>query len=105
MGTRGRPEARGLFYLEPEVLSSLKLYAYCGNDPIDYVDRSGHVPKWLQALGWIGLAVGAVFVIGAMSGFGAGASGWYNAKALAFPHFGSLIREAICFCKIFHTIL
>ena len=51
-------------YLDPQ---SINLYAYCGNDPINYADPSGHAPEWLQGLA-IGLAiVGAVLVIGAVT--------------------------------------
>ena len=32
-----------------------------------YSDGSGHAPEWLQTLGWIGLAVGAVLVVGAIT--------------------------------------
>jgi len=54
-------------YLDPESINGLNLYAYCGNDPINYADPDGHAPKWLQGLA-IGLAiVGAVLVIGAVT--------------------------------------
>ncbi len=32
-----------------------------------YTDSTGTSPKWVQTLGWIGLAVGAVLVIGAIT--------------------------------------
>ena len=54
-------------YLDPQSINGLNLYAYCGNDPINYADPSGHAPEWLQGLA-IGLAiVGAVLVIGAVT--------------------------------------
>ena len=54
-------------YLDPESVNGLNLYCYCGNDPINFVDPSGHAPKWLQGLA-IGLAiVGAVLVVGAVT--------------------------------------
>ena len=31
-------------YLKPAVLNSLSLYAYCGSDPVMFVDRSGKFP-------------------------------------------------------------
>jgi len=54
-------------YLEPEVLNSLSLYAYCGSDPVMFVDPTGYAPEWLRWLG-IGLAiVGTALVIGAVT--------------------------------------
>ena len=54
-------------YLSPNSINGLNLYCYCNNNPIMYVDSSGHAPEWLQGLA-IGLAiVGAVLVIGAVT--------------------------------------
>ena len=54
-------------YLDPEDLSAINLYAYCGNDPVMYSDGSGYAPEWLQDLA-IGLAiVGTVLVVGAVT--------------------------------------
>ncbi len=35
-----------LEYLDPESINGLNLYAYCGNDPINFYDPTGHFP-WL----------------------------------------------------------
>ena len=37
-------------YLDPNSINGLNLYTYCGNNPIMYVDSSGHMPKWLAWL-------------------------------------------------------
>ena len=46
--------ADNLNYLEPGVINGLNLYAYCGNNPIKYVDPSGCFP-------WLALAVLLLF--------------------------------------------
>jgi RHS repeat-associated protein len=39
--------ADDISYLDPSSVNGLNLYAYCGNNPIMYVDPDGHMPKWL----------------------------------------------------------
>ena len=48
-------------YLDPQVLTSLSLYAYCLNNPVMYTDRTGTSPKW-----WQWLISGALIVGGAI---------------------------------------
>ena len=36
-------------YLDPESVNGLNLYCYCGNDPVNYADPSGHFPFFLLA--------------------------------------------------------
>ncbi len=46
-------------YLDPETVNGLNLYCYCGNDPINRIDRTGH--KWYQAVwSWICNATDAI---------------------------------------------
>ena len=52
-------------YLDPETIGGLNLYAYCLNNPIMYVDPTGHAPKWLENLAIVLGIVGAVLVVGA----------------------------------------
>ena len=53
-------------YLDPETINGLNLYAYCGNNPIAFVDPSGHAVVSIGAI-----IVGAI--IGACIGFGTAA--------------------------------
>ena len=49
-------------YLDPTSINGLNLYAYCGNDPVNYTDRSGHGPDsvWKTLFGVAaGLGYGA----------------------------------------------
>lgn len=45
-------------YLDSNLVTGFNLYAYCGNDPVNYSDGSGHMPEWAQ---WV---VGGPLVIG-----------------------------------------
>lgn len=52
-------------YLEPESVIGLNLYAYCGDNPVMYVDPSGHFPILALILGitaliGMGLTIGGV---------------------------------------------
>ena len=57
-------------YLEPEILNSLSLYAYCLNTPVMYTDRSGCSPRW-----WQWLISGVLLVGGALLCFVPGTQG------------------------------
>lgn len=62
-------------YLEPEEVGGVDLYAYCYNNPIMYVDPTGHFAISLLVIG---------FIVGAAIGFGGSAisqgvtNGWNN---------------------------
>ena len=65
-------------YLSPETLNGLNLYAYCGNNPVMYVDSVGTSPKWWQAiLIGIGIIAVAALVATAIVYTGGGAAAFF----------------------------
>ena len=56
--------------LDPKSITGLNLYAYCGNDPINYFDRFGHTPEWAQWL--IGGALLGIVIVGGVVILGIG---------------------------------
>ena len=55
-------------YLDPSSINGLNLYVYCGNDPINRYDPSGHSWEWSdfwQAVGYLVTGIGAI-VAGAL---------------------------------------
>ncbi len=71
----------GVEYAEPETINGINLYAYCGNNPVTYVDPTGEAKWWqwlissLQFLGGIALClvpgaqgIGASLIIGGSIG-------------------------------------
>ena len=45
-------------YLDPEAVNGLNLYCYCNNDPVNYVDPSGHKFEW-----WQKILIGTAFIV------------------------------------------
>jgi hypothetical protein len=58
-------------YLDPESINGLNLYAYCGNNPVNMVDSSGHAPWWVKLL----IGIGAILVLGVITVVSAGVGG------------------------------
>ena len=78
-------------YLDPENINGLNLYAYCGNDPVNNVDASGHFVISIGLLMVIGGVVGAVI------GAGASVAGQYIANGCSWDNFswGQLALDTI----------
>ena len=53
-------------YLDPESVNGLNLYAYCGNDPVNYADPSGHSAT-LLIVGLVSAAVIGGLISGGIS--------------------------------------
>ena len=61
-------------YLDPESVNGLNLYCYCNNDPVNFVDPSGH--NWYNVLAWIGLGlVAAAATVLTLGAFGIAVGG------------------------------
>lgn len=69
-------------YLEPENVNGLNLYAYCGNDPINYADPSGHMPKWAKWVIGGAVIAGLTIATVATGGAAGGVAGFVLAEAL-----------------------
>ena len=60
-------------YLDPESINGLNLYAYCGNDPVNRFDPTGHDWEWStfwSGLWMVGTAITAIAL--SVTTFGAG---------------------------------
>ena len=88
-------------YLDPENPNGLNLYAYCYNDPVNYVDPSGHMAMTTFGLGAIIAIVSAAIVIGGgtqiASNALAGQKGSEVWRGVAGSALGSGIN-ALCLC-------
>ena len=72
-------------YIEPETLMGCNLYAYCGNNPVMYVDPTGTI---------FGFILGA-FAIGALIGGGLSYISAYNDGQRGWGLFGAIAGGAI----------
>ena len=60
-------------YLDPATIGGINPYAYCGNDPVNYVDPSGHSWEWNTFWIGLGMLVTAICAIAlSLTTFGAG---------------------------------
>ena len=67
-------------YIEPETLMGCNLYAYCGNNPVMYVDPTGCAPKWWQSiLIGLGIIIGAALIATAITFTGGSAAAFFIA--------------------------
>lgn len=88
-------------YLNPGAIGGLNLYAYCGNNPVMYIDRDGTSPQWWNPFSWnneakliagiiiiAGLAIATVsggLISGAIGGLTSGSwEGFYDGFSTGF---------------------
>ena len=70
--------ADDISYIQPTDINGLNLFAYCGNNPVMYVDSVGTSPKWWQAiLIGIGIIAVAALVATAIVYTGGGAAAFF----------------------------
>lgn len=84
----------GINYLDPETIGGTNLYAYCNNNPVMYVDPTGHSAVV------VGLIIG--LIIGAGIGFGAAAyidysddGEIFNGSVAWYDYLGAIITGGI----------
>ena len=81
-----------LSYLDTETAHGLNLYAYCGNDPVNFTDPSGHdsLPNWVM---WL---IGGIVILGlgiatiASGGAAGGVAGFILAGAFKGAAIGAV---------------
>ena len=78
-------------YIDSENPNGLNLYAYCNNDPVNYVDPSGNAALTIGALLLIG------FVSGAVIGAASSVAGQYIANGFSWDNFsvGQLVLDTV----------
>ena len=73
-------------YLDPESVNGLNLYCYCNNDPVNFVDPSGHKAKWwMNAL----KIAGAILIVATLTVAATLVTGGTATVALAGAAMGS----------------
>ena len=91
-------------YADPETINGLNLYAYCGNNPVMYVDPTGRIFLSLLIAGFIGAVAAAIGSIGVqylttgeINWSQVGISALFGAVSgiLAFTGFGEAIGQFI----------
>ena len=82
-------------YIDPEAVNGLNLYAYCGNDPVNYADPSGHALVSLLvgmavsfAIGFAGSAAFQYIQYGNVNLLQAGVDGLFAAASAALAYTG-----------------
>ena len=102
-------------YADPETLGGLNLYAYCNNNPVMYIDPTGHFILQLvvSVISYVGVAIAAIFDSNIRNDMNA--IGWnpfnsdenavLNSDSVSFykgaPVFKTTLGRSGTFCAIF----
>ena len=81
-------------YLDPDSINGLNLYAYCGNNPVNYLDPNGNAEWWQWLIFGIGVAVVAAAAIVLTTVTGGAAATFIGAVAIGAAK-GALIGAAV----------
>ena len=84
-------QADDIEYLDPSSINGLNLYCYCFNNPIMYVDPTGHIPEWLYD---VGRFVGGLLISAASIGLMVATISSGGLLCL-LPGYGTLLQEEL----------
>ncbi|HIS36517.1 TPA: RHS repeat-associated core domain-containing protein [Candidatus Scatousia excrementigallinarum] len=74
--------ADDISYIQPTDINGLNLFAYCGNNPVMYIDPSGNIPWWGKLLIGLGVVLIGAALTAVTAGTGAGVMAAFGSALL-----------------------